>query len=219
MADQIALKAVTGRQLGSASSRRLRHQGQIPAVVYGLDSEPLAVAVEYREARGALSTDAGLNALLTLDIDGTAETCVVKDLQRHVTRDEVTHIDFLRVDPNAAIEVEVPLVLVGEARAVTQVSGMVDQALFALNISTKPTSIPNEIEVDVTDMEVGDTIRVQDLVLPEGVEPAHRLQATIATAMVTRSTLEALRADEEAEAAEDAAVEGAAPEADTDAGD
>ncbi|MEM7092668.1 MAG: 50S ribosomal protein L25 [Actinomycetota bacterium] len=201
MADQVALKAATGRELGSSSSRRLRREGKIPAVLYGLSQEPMAIAVEYRDARAALSTDAGLNALLNLEIDGTPELCIVKDLQRHVVRDEVTHIDFLRVDANADVEVEVPLILIGEARAVTNVSGMVDQNLFALNISTKPTSIPNEIEVDVSEMEVGDTIRVDMLELPDGVTAATDAEAAVATAMVTRSTLEAMRQEEEAEAA------------------
>ena len=94
MADQIALKAHTGRELGSSSSRRLRRDGQIPAVIYGLATEPVPVALDYGEARKALSTDAGLNALLNVDVDGTSELCIVKDLQRHVVRDEVIHIDL-----------------------------------------------------------------------------------------------------------------------------
>lgn len=219
MAQQVALKAETGRELGSSSSRRLRREGRIPAVVYGLDSDPLPVSVEYSEARVALSGDAGLNALLSLAIDGEDQLCLVKDIQRHVVRDEVSHIDFIRVDANADIETEVPLVLIGESKAVANVSGMVDQALFSVVIATKPTSIPNEIEVDISDMEVGDSIRVEDLLLPEGVAPAMALETTVATAVVTRSTLEAMRADEAAEAAE--GEEGAAaPAADADeAGD
>ena len=214
MAQQVALNAVSGRELGSSSSRRLRSEGKIPGVVYGLTADPLAVSVEYAEARTALSGDAGLNALLNLSIDGAEQLCLVKEIQRHVVRDEVTHIDFIRVDANADIEVEVPLVLTGEAREVANVSGMVDQALFSVVIATKPTSIPNEIEVDISDMEVGDTIRVEDLALPEGVSPAMRLQATVATAMVTRSTLDAIREEEAAElAAElDESGEGAAAE-------
>ena len=219
MAQQVALKAETGRELGSSSSRRLRREGRIPAVVYGLENDPLPVSVEYSEARVALTGDAGLNALLNLSIDGQDQLCLVKDIQRHVVRDEVSHIDFIRVDANADIETEVPLILIGESKAVANVSGMVDQALFSVVISTKPTSIPNEIEVDISEMEVGDTIRVEDLKLPEGVAPAMRLQATVATAVVTRSTLEAMRADEEAEAAEGEEGE-AAPAADAgEAGD
>jgi len=206
MAQQIALQAESGRELGSSSARRLRRTGRIPAVVYGLEDGPLPVSVDYSEARNALTGDAGLNALLNLAIDGSDQLCLVKDVQRHVVRDEVSHIDFIRVDPNADFELEVPLVLIGEAKAVANVSGMVDQALFSVVIATKPTSIPNEIEVDISNMEVGDTIRVEDLQLPEGVSPAMRLQATVATAMVTRSTLESMRAEEEAEAAEEAAA-------------
>ena len=219
MAQQVALKAETGRELGSSSSRRLRRAGRIPAVVYGLSSEPVPVSVDYSEARQALTGDAGLNALLNLSIDGNDELCLVKDIQRHVVRDEVSHIDFIRVDANADIEVEVPLVLIGESRAVNNVSGMVDQALFSVVIATKPTSIPNEVEVDISDMEVGDTIRVEDLVLPEGVSPAMRLQATVATAMVTRSTLEAMRAEEAAEAEGEEGAEAAAEAPAADAGD
>lgn len=223
MAQQVGLKAVLGRELGTSSSRRLRREGMIPGVVYGMDREPIPVAIAYSEARVALSTDAGLNALLNLEIGGDTELCLVKDLQRHVVRDEVTHIDFLRVDPTAAIELEVPLVLVGDPRLVTQVDGMVDQALFTLPITTTPNAIPNEIEIDISEMEVGDSIRVDDITLPDGVT-AINPEDTVATALVTRSTLESMREDEEAEAELlEAAEEGEAPSDDEgdsdDAGD
>lgn len=207
MAQQVALKAETGRELGSKPSRRLRREGRIPAVVYGLADDPVSVSVDYSEARIALTGDAGLNALLNLDIDGRQQLCLVKDVQHHVVRDEVSHIDFIRVDPNSEMELEVPVVLVGEAREVMNESGMVDQALFAVMISTKPTSIPNEIEVDISEMEIGDTIRVEDLQLPEGVSPAMPVETAIATAMVTRSTLEAMQEEEEAEAEAEAEAE------------
>jgi len=212
MSQQIALSAESGRELGSSSSRRLRRTGRIPGVVYGLEADALPISLDYSEARVALSGDAGINALLNLAIDGQDQLVLVKDLQRHVVRDEVTHIDFIRVDANVDIEVEIPLILIGESKAVNNVSGMVDQALFSVVIATKPTSIPNEVEVDISDMEVGDTIRVEDLKLPEGVKPAMRLEATVATAVVTRSTLEAMRieAEEEAAADEDAAAPDAA---------
>jgi len=204
MAEQVALKAESGRELGSSSSRRLRREGKIPAVVYGLSSEPTPVALDYSAARIALTGDAGTNALLQLEIDGSTELCLVKDLQRHVVKDQVTHIDFIRVDPDAPMEVEVPLVLVGEAREVTNVSGMVDQAMFSVLLSTKPTQIPNEVEIDISEMVVGDSLRVEDLQLPDGVEAALPAETTLATALVTRSTLEAMRVAEEAELAAEA---------------
>jgi len=219
MAQQVALKAEAGRELGSSSSRRLRRTGRIPAVVYGLEAQPVAVSVDYSEARVALSGEAGLNALLNLEIDGSDELCLVKDIQRHVVRDEVTHIDFIRVDANADIEVEIPLILTGESKAVANVSGMVDQAMFTVMIATKPTSIPNEVVVDISDMEVGDSIRVGDLKLPEGVTPAMDPETTVATALVTRSTIEAMRAEEEAELAEEEDAATPAADDDGDAGD
>lgn len=219
MAQQITLKATSGRKTGSAATRRLRRDGLIPGIVYGLEDEPVLVSVKYGEARTALSGPAGLNALLNLEVDGGNQLCLLKDIQRHVVRDEVTHIDFIRVDANVAIEAEVPVVLTGEAREVTQANGMIDQTLFALLVSTKPTNIPNEFVVDISEMEVGDTIRVEDIEMPEGVESLMEGELDICSAMITRSTLEALEEEEEAEEAAEAAAEAAeeaAEESDSD---
>lgn len=209
MAQQVTLKAKSGRSTGSASTRRLRREGQIPAIVYGLAEEPVPVSVEYGEARRALSGEAGLNALLNLEVDGEGQLCLIKDLQRHIVRDEVIHIDFIRVDANVAIEAEVPVVLTGEAREVTQANGMIDQTVFALLVSTKPTTIPNEFVIDISEMEVGDSIRVEDVTMPEGVESLMDPELDICTAMITRSTLESMEEEAEAEEAAEEAAEAA----------
>ena len=121
----LLLSAETGRKEGTRPSRRLRREGKVPAVVYGLGGDPVAVSVYWPELRRCLTTDAGLNALITLDIDGANHLSVVKDIQRHPTRRDVLHVDFLRVTEDQQIEVNVPLVLVGEARNVTMYDGMV----------------------------------------------------------------------------------------------
>lgn len=199
---ELLLTAHTGRSTGTRSSRRIRAEGMVPGVVYGLGQDPVAVAVEWPALRRALTTDAGVNALLTLQIDGTEQLSIVKDIQRHPTRRDVTHVDFIRLDANAEISVEVPIVLEGEAKNVTQVSGMVDQSLFSLAIFSKPDAIPTELTVDVSDLEVGEAIHVSDLTMPPGVRTEVEGEETIASALVTRSTLEAMREDEAAEAAE-----------------
>lgn len=199
MSDQITLQADSTRVTGTRTSKRLRREGQIPGVVYGLGGEPTIVAVGYSDLRQAMSTDAGLNALLQLNVDGTVEECIVKDLQRHPVRDEVIHVDFLRVDPNQEVSVDVPLSFVGEAREVEQASGMVDQNMFTLEILAKPAAIPNELEVDISAMAIGDSIRVGDLALPEGVRTEVDPEDAIAVAAVTRSTLDAIAAEEAAE--------------------
>ena len=164
---EITLKATTGRALGTGPSKRLRAEGKIPAVVYGLGADPIPVTVDWRPLREALTTDAGLNALIDLDIDGDVALAMVKELQRHPIRRDVLHIDFLRVSADAEISVEVPLVLDGEAPALR--GGTVDQLLHALTITAKPGAIPTEITVDVSALGIGDAVRVADLPMPAGV--------------------------------------------------
>jgi len=166
---EINLKATTGRELGSGPSKRIRAEGNVPGVVYGLDADPIPVTVEWRPLREALTTEAGLNALIDLDVDGEIALTVVKELQRHPIRGNVLHIDFLRVSADAEITVEVPIVLEGEAKAVLSDGGTVDQLLYALSINAKPADIPNEVTVDISGLEINGSIHVSDIALPKGV--------------------------------------------------
>ena len=109
------------------------------------------------------------------------------------------HIDFLRIDPDAVVQVEVPLVLIGEAKEVTQASGMVDQIIHNLSLLARPADIPVEVQADVSDLEVGTSLRVSDIVLPDRVTPAGDPEATFAVGVITRSTKEFLRAERLAE--------------------
>lgn len=202
---ELVVQAEVGRELGSSASRRLRREGMIPGVIYGLDAEPTSVAVAYGDLRRALTTEAGLNALISLDVAGDTQLSLVKDLQRHPVRDEVIHVDFIRVDPNAEIEVEVPIVLEGDARKVTDQNGMVDQTLFALAVYATPTSIPNELTADVSDLDLNEAVRVADIALPAGVRTEVDPEEAVAIGTVTRSTMEAMAE----EAAEGEAGEGA----------
>ncbi len=111
----ITLVAELGRPLGSRSSGRLRAAGKIPGVVYGHGNDPVPVAVDARELRAALNTDAGLNALINLDMGGSVQLAMAKDIQRHPTRNTVTHVDFLAVSRDEVITTDVPVTLVGEA--------------------------------------------------------------------------------------------------------
>ena len=168
---EITLPAASGRITGTRPSKRLRAEGRVPATVYGLGSDAVSVSVDWRELRGALTTDAGVNALINLEVDGHAsELTIVKDLQRDPIRRSVLHVDFLRVSRDVAIEVDVPIVLHGEAEAVTRDDGVVDHLLFQLTIRAKPGAIPNELSVDISALTINEAIRVGDLTLPPGVE-------------------------------------------------
>ena len=226
---EIVLSADIDRVTGTRSSRRLRRASRVPGVVYGLSQDPVSIDVAWADLREALTTDAGVNAVIHLEIGSEKQMSIVKEIQRHPVGRDVTHVDFLRIDPDQDVTVDVPLVMVGDAKAVTDADGMVDQNLFSLTVNAAPDSIPNELEVDISDLTVGDSLRVVDIVLPAGVTTDVDPEETVAVGMITRSTLEAMAADEAAEAEAEAAAaiefegaedgEGAADEAPDDTGD
>lgn len=212
--DTITLIAETGRPTGSRASRRLRHEGKIPAVVYGLDTEPTPVAVPWSELRAALVTDAGMNALIDLDVDGEKRLTMVYDMQRHPVRREVTHVDFILVDVTKTIDVEVPIIV--EDTEGDNVKGLVvDQQLFVLPVAAKPGNIPNEFVVSAATLTLDDPVRVGDIELPEGVELLIEPDEAVVTASLPSTVETATDEDEEAaegaapaEAAEEPAAEG-----------
>jgi len=209
---EIVLSAETTRTTGTRSSRRLRREGRVPAVVYGLSRDPVSIDVDWPDLRRALTTDAGVNAVIHLEFGGEKQMSIVKVIQRHPVRRDVTHVDFLRIDPKKDVTVDVPVVMVGEAKEVTDADGMVDQNVFSLTVNAAPDSIPNELEIDISDLAIGDSKRVADITLPAGVTTDVDPEETVAVGMITRSTLEAMAADEaaeaEAEAEAEAGVEG-----------
>ena len=218
---EITVTADTGRPIGSRASGRLRADGRVPGVVYGLGRDPQPVAVQWRELRHALTGEAGLNALIDLHVGADVELVMVKELQRHPLRRDVLHVDFLRVSRDQELTVDVPIVLAGEAKAVLDADGSVDQVLHALTVHAKPQSIPNELTLDISGLALGDTLRVADLTLPDGVTTS----IDVEEAVVTTSTGAPLEVEEgeavEGEAAEGEAAEGAAAEgeAPTEGGD
>lgn len=198
---QVTLTASAGRETGTRPSRRLRREDLIPGVVYGEGKDAISLTVERRELRRALSTDAGQNALITLTVDGTDYLTVVKELQRHPVRREVTHVDFLTVDPDAPIEVEVPIHLVGEAKEVSQNGGITEQRLMAIRVLVKPNAIPDVIEADVSSLTLTTTITAEDLPLPAGVELVTDPEQAVVTAELTRAAVTARNdGDEEGDA-------------------
>jgi large subunit ribosomal protein L25 len=216
---EITLQADTGRTTGSRASGRLRGEGKVPGVVYGLGKEPQSVAVVWRDLRHALTGEAGLNALIDLHVDGAGgDLVIVKEMQRHPVRRDVLHVDFLRVSRDQAITVEVPVVLHGDAQEVTSNDGQVDHILYQLAISAKPADIPNEIPVDISALKIGDAIRVGDLVLPEGVTTDVDPEDAVVTASVAQvaDLGEVEEAEEAAEGEEAAGEAGEAAEAPAD---
>jgi large subunit ribosomal protein L25 len=165
----LVLAADTQRPLGSRNSRRLRHAGRIPAVVYGHGVTSTPVSVDARALRAALSTTAGANAVFELDVEGTHHLAMAKVIDRHPVRHTIAHVDFIVVSRDQKVTADVPVTLIGESEAVRQAGGVIEQVLHALTVSMLPSQIPDSIHVDVSSLEPGDAIRVGEITLPDGV--------------------------------------------------
>jgi len=218
--DEVTLNAERGRATGKGAARRLRRDGKVPGTVYGLQSEPVSVAVSDRELGHILHGPGGINTLIDLKIDGNAELVLARQVQRHPVRHSLVHVDFVRVRRDTLVSAEVPIHLVGEAPGVKD-GGVLDQELFSLTIEAKPADIPNSIEVDVSKLEMGGHIRLHEVVLPRGVTTAIDLEELVAQVMVPRgmdieeeeAAAEAAEGEEAAETAAEQSSEAAAESA------
>lgn len=229
MAD-IILQATPRPPQGTRPARRLRSEGKIPGVVYGLGADPVTLSVEWRELRAALITEQGMNAVINLEIGGDRTPTLVKEMQRHPVRRNVVHIDFIRVDLDKTVDVEVTIHLEGEAESVTREDGVIDQVLQSLLITAKPADIPSGLTVNISSLTIGDAKRVSDITLPEGVTTPVDPDDPVVTAShgVSEAELEAAEAEvagdtgeeaEPVEGEEGAEGEGAEGEASAEGGD
>ena len=134
----------------------------------------MPIAVEAKSFRTAVSGEQGINSLIELDADGKKFLVMARDIQRHPVRGTVAHVDFQVVDPNQPVVVEVPLHIIGDAVEVRHADWEVDQQMFSIEVRTRPDQIPTHIDVDISNLKVGGTIRVEELELPKGVEPGRR---------------------------------------------
>ena len=213
-------------RLGSSETRRLRKQGLVPGVLYGRD-EPISICIEERELRRALTGAGGLHSILDVQVDGTGKShaSILKDYQVDAVRGHVTHVDLQEVRLDQPIHATVTVQLHGgeDAPGVRE-GGVLSQPLRELNVQALPLEVPEHIDLDVSHMATGDTLRVSDVKVPDGVTLLDDPETVVAT--VTAPTREVepepeepLEGEEaEAEATEEGAEAEAEPEADA-AGD
>jgi large subunit ribosomal protein L25 len=207
--------------LGSAEARRLRRRGLIPGVLYGRE-EPVAITIPERDLRAALTTRGGLNAVLDVVIEGgKTHSSVLKEFQTHRVRGQITHVDLQEVRLDQPIHATVPLTLHGEAAGVKE-GGVLSQVTNELNVEALPMEVPEHLEVDVSEMLIGDTLRLSALTVPEGVklldDPEETVLATVTLPTRFEEPEPELEEGEEAEGeAEGEGAEGEAPEAEGEA--
>ncbi len=209
--DQVTLRAAERSDSGSRESRRLRRSGLVPANIYGRGMDATSVTVDRKELYTALHTDAGHNALISVSVEGGEELLTVaREVQRHPVRGEISHLDFIRVVLDEAIEAEVSLEFTGTPVGVFQDGGFVEMIATTVSISALPLAIPTSIEYDISHLYIGDTAKVADLPAIDGVEylddPEHPIVGVVAPRVEEEP--EELEG-EELEGEEGEAVEGA----------
>jgi large subunit ribosomal protein L25 len=154
--------------LGSAESRRLRRQGLIPGVLYGRE-EPVAISIAERDLRTALTTRGGLNAVLDVVVEGgKTHSSVLKEYQQDKIRGHITHVDLQEVRLDQPIHATVPVTLHGEAAGVKE-GGVLTQMTSEVTVEALPMEVPEHLEADITGLQIGDTLRLSAVKLPEGV--------------------------------------------------
>jgi large subunit ribosomal protein L25 len=202
----IILASEPRTELGSRPSGRLRRQGRVPAVVYGLGSDTVSITVPARELQHILAGEAGANTLISLDVDGESVLTLARQIHRHPTRGELVHVDFVRIRRDVAVSAEIPVHLLGEAEGVKD-GGLLEQLMFHLTVEAMPGNIPVALELDVSALSIGDQLRLSDMPLPEGVSTEVDPETVVVQVAAPRVVSEV----EEGEEGE--AVEGAEGEA------
>jgi large subunit ribosomal protein L25 len=194
---EIKLSAEVRGQIGKGPSRRARADGKVPATVYGKGMDALSISVDRRDFITAITSEAGMNQLLDIQVDDDSVLALTRELQRDPVRGTLLHADFVKVDRLTKVDIEVPLHLVGEANGVANEGGILEQQLHELAIKCLPTEVPDFIEADVSALNIGDSLRVEDLSVSGDVEITVDVESVIAlvSAPISEEELEALEAE------------------------
>jgi large subunit ribosomal protein L25 len=172
MSDFQTLAADIREDVGKGASRRLRHAGRVPAVIYGGDKDPVALTLEHREVWHAAENEAFFSSILEIRVgDGRTQQVVIRDMQRHPFKPAIMHVDFMRISEKEELRISLPLHFVGEDQspAGKEAGVVIQHQLTEVEISALPKNLPEYIEVDLSGLEPGGAIMLADLTVPEGV--------------------------------------------------
>ena len=202
---EATLKATLRESIGSGESRRLRNDGLLPAVVYGLGMEPVSIALNAREFTSALKTEAGSNVILNLEVGKNKYTTLAREIQRHPYKNEFLHIDLIQIDLTQKVEADVQINFLGTPLGVKDEGGLVQTINSTITVSTLPSSIPSSLDLDISELNVGENATALDVKLPEGVELASEDDESI---LVTITLPRAAIEEEETEGLEGEELDG-----------
>lgn len=174
---EFEVSAVTRSETGKGAVRRLRSRGLVPGIIYGAGRDPQNICMKDNELRKSLESEAFFSHILTVNVDGSPTQAVLKDMQRNPGTYEVTHVDFLRVKATEALTMRVPLHFINESTSPgLRAGGVANHLISDLEISCLPRNLPEFIEVDLGPLDIGDSVHLSGLVLPEGVSLANAIE-------------------------------------------
>ena len=201
MAKQVKLKAEPRTNVGRAAVHKLRARGLIPAIIYGGDNKPQPLQVAARDINAMMSQASGENVLVELEIagEGSSRTALVQEVQHSPIRGDIRHVDFHAISMDQMIQAEVPLEPTGTSVGVKTFGGLLEQSLRMLAIECLPGDLPDRITVDISQLNIGDSIHVRDIQFPSGVTP--KVQADLTAFSVVAPVVEEEPVVAEAEAA------------------
>ena len=214
--EELSLNVKRRETVGKNNNRRLRKAGEVPAVVYGDGRETLAIQVDDRHAQRLLR-DGGDNAVFLLALEGTDQQrhAMVRDIQYDALTGRLVHIDFMRIDLSQKVKVNVPVSLVGVPEGVKNEGGIVDFITRELEVECLPTAIPTELEIDISELHIGQHVEAGAIELPDGVELLEDPTRTLASVNIPKLSIETEDEEELEEGAEEAAGDEAAEAAST----
>ena len=175
MSEATELKAFARDRVGKGSARKLRREGMVPAVIYGDSKAPLPIAIPYKESFMKLHAGGFLTSIMTIDVDGQKHRVIPKDYQLNPVRDFLEHVDFLRVSRNTTVTVDIPISIVNEETCPgLRRGGALNIVRYTVEVVCRADAIPENFECDLSTMEIGDSLHISAIDLPDGVEPTIR---------------------------------------------
>ena len=209
MAKTIALTAEARERAGKGVARALRRENKVPAVIYGDKKEPVTITLPAKELTLEYHKGTFFTTICEVDVAGTAHKVLARDVQLHPVTDNIEHVDFLRVTDRTKIAVNVPVSFVNEDKAPgLRDGGILSVIRYEIELVCRAVSIPDEIEIDISALEMGEAVKISDVKLPEGAEPAITdRDFTIASIIAPRAVVEE-EPEEGEEGAEGEAAEG-----------
>jgi len=210
MSSVFEFDAVSRGNAGTSSAKAVRRNGNVPGVIYGGSSDPELIVLSHNEVAKKLANEAVYSHVLQLNVDGKVQNAILKDMQRHPAKDTIIHMDFMRISMNEKIKVHVPLHFMNEEISIgVKAGGVVTHSMVEVEVACLPGDLPEYIEVDLVNTDIGGSVHLTDIAVPEGVEilalshgEDHNLP--VAQIMKTRGPAEDEVADDAVEGDEDA---------------